>query len=394
VIRVALQMLLGDRAKYVGVVFGVFFASLLVTLLLSMFWGILTRTYALIQDVGQADVWVMDPAVEYVEEIAPLSATALQRTRGVEGVRWALPLYAGGLRARLPSGRFKSVQVVGIDDATLTGAPPEIVEGRLEDLRATDAVIVDEVSAETTLRQPVTPPGPVRRPVTAGPTRPLRVGDTLLINDQRVVVAGISRVAQRFIEKPTIYASYSRATTLAPPERNLMSFVLVKARDPGAAATLARRIEDLTGLKARTNVEFRRDTMWWFIRNTGIVPQVGMMVGLGVVVGFAIAGQLLYMFTHDNLRQYAALMAMGAGPADVVRMVVVQALACGATGYGLGLGAAALIGNLTTRHAIPFRMAWQTPVAVGLMVLLICVAAAALSTLKVLRSEPGLVFRP
>ena len=63
-LRVALKMLLGDRAKYVGLLFGITFTSFLVTFAASYFCGFMTRGFALIAENPTADVWVMDPAVD------------------------------------------------------------------------------------------------------------------------------------------------------------------------------------------------------------------------------------------------------------------------------------------------------------------------------------------
>jgi putative ABC transport system permease protein len=79
---VALRMLVGDRAKYVGIVVGLTFASLLITQQLSIFTGLMTRTYGAITDLGQPDVWVMDPKVQFIDDIKPMQSTALYRTRG------------------------------------------------------------------------------------------------------------------------------------------------------------------------------------------------------------------------------------------------------------------------------------------------------------------------
>ena len=390
-IYIAIKMLYGDKPKFVGLVFGVFFASFLMTFLLSMFSGMMTRTFAFVQDTGWPEIWVMDPAVEYIEEIATLPQTALDRVRGVPGVMWAVPVYSGTLRARLPGGRFRSVQVIGLDDATLAGGPPTLSREQLSELRRTDGVIVDEWSTRNLLRMPVEEPTG-HKPVLTGPTRPLKVGDTLSINDHRAVVVGITPVAPRFIIKPTVYTTYNRALAYAPPERNLLSFVLVKTAPGADLEETARRIEETTGLRARTQFQFQSDTVWYYVKNTPIIGQVGMMVSLGTIVGFAITGQLLYMFTHDNLRQYAALKAMGLPDRTLLVMVMVQALAVGLIGLGLGIGGSSLLGYIT-HGGLPFRLLWVTPLAVGSMMLLICVFSAAISAVKVVRLEPGIVFR-
>ena len=48
---VALRMLVGDRAKYLGIIFGLTFASLLITQQMAIFVGLMTRTYSAITDL-------------------------------------------------------------------------------------------------------------------------------------------------------------------------------------------------------------------------------------------------------------------------------------------------------------------------------------------------------
>jgi len=49
---IALKMLIGDRAKYLGIIMGITFASLLITQQLAIFNGLMSRTYGAISDVG------------------------------------------------------------------------------------------------------------------------------------------------------------------------------------------------------------------------------------------------------------------------------------------------------------------------------------------------------
>jgi len=95
---VALKMLIGDRAKYLGILMGFTFASLLITQQLSIFVGLMGRTFGFLSDMPQTDIWVMDPKVQFIDDIEPLQDTVLYRVRSVSGVKWAVPLYKGPLR--------------------------------------------------------------------------------------------------------------------------------------------------------------------------------------------------------------------------------------------------------------------------------------------------------
>ena len=72
---IALKMLIGDRAKYIGIIIGLTFASLLITQQSAIFVGIMTRTFSFLTDVGLPDIWVVDPQVQYIEDIKPLRDT-------------------------------------------------------------------------------------------------------------------------------------------------------------------------------------------------------------------------------------------------------------------------------------------------------------------------------
>jgi len=382
---VALEMLVGDRAKYLGIILGITFASLLITQQSAIFVGLMTRTYASITDLGQPDIWVADPKVQYVDDIKPMQDTKLLRVRGVEGVEWAVPLYKGLLRARLADGNFQSVNVIGLDDATLVGGPPEMVQGELADLRRADGVIVDLVGANDKLAKPPVVPG--------GPTVPLAIGDVLEINDHRAVVVGISRNTRTFQSQPVVYTTYLRALTIAPPERQLLSYILVKAKPGQDPQALCARIARTTGLAAYTRDGFEQLTVDYFINYTGIPINFGIAVVLGFIVGTAIAGQTFYNFTLDNLRQFGALKAMGTQNGTLLRMILLQAALVGLIGYGLGVGAASVMGFATKNTELAFRMPWQLLLVSAGAVAVITMLAALLSIWKVMRLEPAIVFK-
>jgi putative ABC transport system permease protein len=380
---IAMKMLVGDRAKYLGIIMGITFASLLITQQLAIFNGLMSRTYGAISDLGLADVWVMDPKVQFVDDIKPLQDTQLYRVRGLEGVEWAVPLYKGLLKARLETGEFQTCNVYGLDDASLIGGPPEMVEGQLSDLRRADSVIIDDVGAADKLAKT----GP------DGKLIPVKVGDVLELNDHRAVVVGLCRVSRTFQSQPVVYTTYSRATSFAPRERRLLSFVLVKAKPGVDVKDLCARIRKVTGLAAMTGQGFKDMTYNYFFKRTGIPINFFMAVALGFVVGTAIAGQTFYNFTLDNLKHFGALKAMGASNGLLLRMILLQSVVVGLIGYGLGVGAAAWMGHSLRNTELAFKMPVWLLGFTGGAVLIICCLASLLSIKKVIRLEPAIVFK-
>jgi putative ABC transport system permease protein len=388
---IAIKMLVGDRAKYFGIIMGLTFASLLITQQAAIFCGLMTRTFGAISDMGQPDIWVMDKKVQFIDDIKPLQDTELYRVRGISGVEWAVPLYKGLIKARLDNGNFQTCNVLGLDDATLIGGPPRMIQGRLEDLHRSESVIVDKVGAEGKLAKiPLDDKG---QPVPGIQPIPLKIGDTLELNDHRAVVVGICENSRTFQSQPIVYTTYSRATTFAPQERKLLSFVLVKAAAGVDHQQLCDRISAATGLGAFTRLDFIWKTVDYFMINTGIPINFGISVALGFFVGTIIAGQTFYNFTLDNLKHFGTLKAMGADNRMLLKMIVFQAILVGGIGYGLGVGLASVFGALSGKTELAFWMPWQLLLISGAAVALICVISSLISLSKIMRLEPAIVFK-
>ena len=396
--RYAIKMLFGDSAKFYGILLGLGFASLLIAQQASIFVGLMSRTFAFIGEVGHVDLWVFDPTQSYVDEPKPLRSTALDRVRGVTGVAWAAPLYKGLLVATLPDGSRRVCDVVGIDDDTLAGAPAEVVAGSIADLRMPDAVMVEVGSSQQQLRFPADlAPGAVPAPGQVfdrkGPTRAVEIGDIIELNERRARVVGLVRCAETFVAAPTVYTVYSRAITYAPPSRRVMSSVLVGANEGVAPEQLAQRIRDETGLEAQQPWDYSMRTLGYWMGETGIPINFGIAIALGFFVGVAIAGQMFYNFTLDNLRYFGAFKAMGASSGLLLGMVALQALVAGVIGLGLGLGAVSAFGLNAAGGKLAFKMLWQIPLIAAGAVLVICVLASVISMWKVVRLDPADVFK-
>ena len=450
---IALKMLTGDKAKFFGIVLGLTFAALLITQQGSIFCGLMCRTAGQIFDITGADLWVMDSHVQFIDDVKPMLESNLYRIRGVEGVEWAVPLYKGMGRAKINSegtqldpktkkplmdsstGRPKvvthevieSVVLVGLDDASMVGAPPEsrVLAGDLADLRRPDAVMVDftrlrklfpgEAWADEpasiglrdrigeTARLGLEAVGVLDRP----PAQRLYprhkelqrrfytrfIGRELEMNDHRAIIVGVCEATRTFQSNAVMYTTYSRAKRFVPQERKLLTYVLAKA-EPGLAPTeVAKRINAQTGLRARTSQEFIWDTIWYFFTYTGIPVNFGITAMLGFLIGTAIAGQTFYLFTLDNLKQFGALKAMGATNGVIVRMILLQATVVGLLGYGIGVGGAALFGEVTKGGELAFYTPIELLPITGVAIVMICILSSILSVRRVVVLEPAVVFR-
>jgi putative ABC transport system permease protein len=375
---VALRMLTGDRAKYFGLVFAIAFCTFLLENQTTIFTSILKRTASQILDVTDAEVWVMDRQTSYWEQTKALKDTDLTRVRGISGVQWAVRLFKGSPVARTSGGRFAVSFLIGLDDATLAGAPREMLLGSWERLREPDSVVIDQAGY-----------------VLLFPGEPLQLGRTLEMNDHHVTIVGISDVPAPFASLPVMHTRYSEAIGFLGRERTQLSFVIARAV-PGVSPTeLARRIEAGTDLRARTTEEFMWDCVNYYLKNTGIPVNFGITITVALIVGAVVAGQTFYLFTLENLKQFGALKAIGVSNLRLIGMILLQAFTAGTLGFALGTGLAATFFEIT-RHQLATRgivLLWQCVGLTGACIFFVVIVASLLSMRRVLVLEPAAVFR-
>ena len=474
---IAMKMLVGDRAKFLGIVLGLTFAAALIVQQGSIFCGLMLRTCAQISDITGADLWVMDPSVRFVDDIKPMLESNLQRVRGVSGVKWAVPLYKGNARAKLtftpadlkektylpqdldrdrqalagrvsnpftkvldmlkpgidypvaPPARWydsriqnviEQVILIGVDDTSMVGAPPRgslvgpaphgrMLVGDPEDLRKPDSIIVDRVGLaklfpDCHLDEPFAKPKESDQDYIERLRRFVRAAPEIEMNDHRAIIVGVCEATRTFQSNPVVYTLYSRAKQFIPMERKMLSFILAQTGEEEngqkiPAEVVAQRIQEQTGLGARTSEKFMYRTIKYYLIYTGIPINFGITVFLGFLVGTAIAGQTFYNFTIENLKQFGALKAMGASNLRIVAMILLQAAVAGVLGYGIGVGLSTLFGwkAATGWQGQPTELAfftpWQLLPTAAVAIILICVLASLLSVQRVIRLEPAIVFR-
>jgi putative ABC transport system permease protein len=376
---VAWQMLTGDRAKYLGLIFAIAFSTFLMSHQTSIFCGLMNRTRSQILDVRDASIWVMDPKTQYLDEVKALTDQDLYRIRGVQGIKWAVPLFKGTARAKVHTdGKFRAMILMGLDDTSLVGAPRDMAMGSFESLGQPDSLIIDRVGFKFFF-----------------PDEPLQLGKQLEINDRILTIVGICNSSAPFVNLPVAYTRYSLALNLVGQERNLMSFVVAKPDAGVSDEEGARRIGEATRLRALTGDAFGWETIWYYIRNTGIPINFGITVAIALVVGTVVAGQTFYLFVLENLKQFGALKAIGVTTWRITGMILLQALVVGAVGYCIGIAMTATFFELT-KNNLDLRGFYLLPQIMGgvaVAVTFIVMLASVISIRRVAVLEPAVVFR-
>lgn len=187
-IGIALKMLMGDPVKYFGLVFGIGFSTLLMSQQASIFVGLLTWGANPVLDVRQAQIWVMDPRVKQPDQGQPISDQSLYRVRSVDGVAWAVPYARSAATVKTMQGSIAAITLVGVDNQSMVGLPEENLANSMAAIRGRNAAILD--GNKTNL-------------IWADGRDP--VGEVVEINDNRVVVTGLTSSLANFSGLPTLY---------------------------------------------------------------------------------------------------------------------------------------------------------------------------------------------
>lgn len=78
--QIALKMLVHDRAKYLGLVLGVAVSIFLINQQVGVFIGMLLRAAAVVRDVPEATIWVMDLRLKNMDTVFPMRGSLRELT--------------------------------------------------------------------------------------------------------------------------------------------------------------------------------------------------------------------------------------------------------------------------------------------------------------------------
>lgn len=374
ILRIAFKLLVNDKGKFAALLVGITFAVFLITMMTSMFAGILKRSSSTVINIG-ATVWVMDPAVNTVASSIPIPDYILDAARSIDGVNYAVPLFSGGATVKLRSGTYQAVSILGLDDASLFGRP-ELIEGNIEDIYAENGFIVAKDAEFAKLDNP-------------------KLGTDFEINDHRAVVAGIARVTSGgLFGIPTLYTTYNRAIQYLPTSRYTVSYVLIEPKSSDAIPHIKEEIRKL-GYDALTKDEFIQKVSTFYKYKTGLGINVLLMTVISFVVGLSISGQTFYTFILENLEKFGALKAMGAKGRELIYMILFQAGFSALTGYGLGIGLASLViaGAKLRLPSYAAQITYTNLIFAFIMVVIIAGISSYIGVRKVIRIEPFDIFR-
>lgn len=369
----AQRNLFHDKVRLMVTLTGIVFSVVLIVVQLGLFIGFTTATSNLIDHSG-ADLWITSKNVPYVEQGVAFSERKLNQVRAVEGVADAQKIITRWTQWKRHDGGQESVQIVGINVDDRLERPWNVVEGRVEDLKSPDAVILDELYKQK-----------------LGVTR---VGEVFEIGGYRARVVGFTHGIRSFTTSPYVFTTFKNAQNYAGLREGQTMFILVKLTPEADLPQVRRELLDrVTDVDVFTTQQFSRMTTFYWMFTTGAGVAVLIAAALGLVVGFVVVAQTIYATTVDHIREFGTLKAMGAPNSYVYKVIMKQAALSAVIGYVLGVIVSLFVVHASQKGGAAILM--PAPMAVGMffLTLTMCVGAALVSINKVTRIDPAMVFR-
>ena len=371
----ARRNLFHDRIRFAVTLTGIVFALVLIIIQFGLFLGFTTTTSNNIDHSG-ADIWIVFHGVGYFDTGRMFSERKFYEVLSVPGVRQAEKYIQNFAYWKKPDGGVENVQVIGFHPGSGLGEPWNVVEGNVVDVKLEDGVIVDELYKEK-----------------LGVSK---IGDRVEIGDHRARVVGFTRGIRSFTTSPFVYTSFKNALNYTRPEarEDQLAYILVTVA-PGV-----RSREVLESLRARltdvdiyTREEFSRRTRFYWMFTTGAGLAVLTAALMGLVVGVAVVAQTIYAATMDHIREYGTLKAMGATNGYLYRVLIEQAAWSAVLGYAFAMFAAHFIVQASEKGGALILLPPAMKIAMLVLAVFMCIAAALVSINKVTRLDPAMVFR-
>jgi putative ABC transport system permease protein len=374
VLRLAWRNLIADKTRFVVTVVGIAFAVFLMIFQGSLLVGFVRAASRLIT-AANGHIWIAARGVASVDFVAPLPERFRELALGVEGVARADRVVLGFSTWKPPSGRVKTVVIVGADPGTRSEFPQPRVRSHAAGLMH-ESIVVDASNAADL-------------EVASAPTE-VELGAHM----RRGVVREITTGFGTFLGSPYVFTAYDDAIRYLAWPSEYTGFVVVTLLRGADGAVVLRALEQrFPDADVWTAADFARQSAVYWLVKTGAGGALLTAALLGFLVGLVVVSQNMYAITVERIEEFATLQALGAGRRYIAGVVTLQAFISGVLGTAVGLAlsfpaidaATALIAWVFTP---PWLLAVVTGIGVGMALLASLVAIRPLMAI-----EPARVFR-
>ena len=368
-LKIAYQMLIFSRKKFIGMLIGSTFSAFIIMNQPGIYQGISDRLVSDIQAITEPDLWVMASTSRDFNAPTFFTGLDIYRIRSIPSVLWAKQLYRIWYPMKhLNTDNVKSWMLIGVDPDSLIGLPKTLLLGAKNNIHNSNALIID---------------GYALKQLETIDKKTIAMGDKLVEGRNNWVVTGISKPLRTYMIQPKAYTLSNHLPDLI----HRPSFILVKVKKNADLREVALRIHQKTGYDALTQDEFVSRSLAFFREHTPIILIFICIAIMGFIIGLIIMWQIFNNFILTHLHQFGMLKMLGVSNRALRNMVLFQAFITGGIGYLMGLILALLFGLIVHDTQIAFHLTWKIALLGALGTAVIIVLSSCFSIIKVFRMD-------
>ncbi|MEC4891634.1 MAG: FtsX-like permease family protein [Oscillatoria sp. PMC 1051.18] len=409
----ARKTLFEDIPRFLVAQAGIMFAVSLVTIQTGIFNSFARSTTDLIED-SPADIWVVHKTIINLDQQLPMPYYYLTKSQRLSGIKRAEALILDTAVWLDKNDKITLVRLISFDPQGQLFKPENITQGDVDDLNQPYAVMVDELNLKTLNVQ--------------------KMQERAEINTLPVQIVGMTRGNTSITANTFVFTSLSNANTylnsgfqsslncklssdsgeiecsnirIKTPENQLppkpaaldaadsITFILVSVDDNADLEKVKAELEaNLPDTRAFTKEEIANLNRTFWLQRTGIGFILGLGATVGIIVGIAIVGQILYASVSSHIKEFGTLKAMGASNKYIYGIIIEQALLMAILGYFPSL--ALCLGVSTWAAATQGILILITPTTAILVfgvTVVMCVGSAFFAIQRVTKVDPAIVFK-
>lgn len=373
--KTAFQFMIYDKAKLLGILFGIVISVFLIGAQLGLLDGFIESSLGIIK--GNTEyIFVVNEKSESSISLVNVDKRVAYEVQSIEGVEKVHPVIVTGATIRNASGGSFGCVLYGIQSPDFIGGPKEFLpETNVSSLQSEGAIIVDESDLENL--------GNVKQ------------GDYLSINNSRVLVSGIS-VGNTGLGEYNIITTIERAKRLTGFSANHMSAYIIETNttNPEINKQIANAITaTVPTVKAFPGDEFSDITKTYMSESSGITITFMILVYFALFTGLIIVGLTMYSSINDRIKDYGTIKAIGGNNSFITKLIMIQSVLYAISGFVIAMSM--LVGLKYIMNTIDQSMNYSVERIVFLIfsTLIISVIGSYFSMRKILKLEPVEIFR-
>lgn len=371
--KTAIRFILFDKPKSFGAVAGTIISVFLIGQQVGIF-IFLTSSMGSLAKNNAEYVWVVDERTTNVNALAPLDKRIGYELLSIDGIESAYPIIVAGSSARFENGLSAGLTLIGVQTPNYVGGPWNMYNGQKEDILQEGAVITDFFDAKA-----------------LGDLEP---GQYFEINGKKVVNKAQTKGVRSFGGGAYAFTTLERAAYLGNFPANKVSAYLVKVKDKNEEKAVIDRInKTIFSVRAWNGNEFANASILTVLGSSGIAISTGTMVLFAIIVGIVVIGLTLYSATIDRIKDYGTLKAIGASNRYVRKLILMQSLILGLTGYILGTVFVELFRNGIANTGAIFHFSIEIRLAFFAITMCIALLGSLFAIKRITSLEPAQVFR-